>query len=171
MNPQTLTKIEIEKIQFKNHKLSTPLFIKLEDVVVPFTIKKFDKNWSLSLNVVDPTKLKEIEQSFRQKVGETDFEFKTNIIEDQEGKFRPSIRVKIPMKNDKFDFDCYDTNGKEIEMNEKLIVEYFKKGTHLNVIIQLNCYVWEAKNMYGITYTLVQVKQLEEKKVFKKCVV
>jgi len=70
----------------------------------------------------------------------------------------PTMKVKLPYYDQKFEFELYDNNGDSIfnaQMNENHPSELIPKASNVAIVVQCGG-IWFANGKFGVTWRLVQ---------------
>lgn len=70
----------------------------------------------------------------------------------------PSMKVKLPYYDGKFEFELYDNNGESIfnaQMNDNHPSELIPKASNVAIVLQCGG-IWFANGKFGVTWRLVQ---------------
>ena len=70
----------------------------------------------------------------------------------------PSMKVKLPFYDGKFEFELYDNNGESIfnaQMNDNHPSELIPKASNVAIVLQCGG-IWFANGKFGVTWRLVQ---------------
>jgi hypothetical protein len=77
--------------------------------------------------------------------------FKSQIRRDEEGKYAPSLTLKLQYYDDKCQTKCYDMDKNLVDYS------YITKGSKVTCIVELKS-VWIIDNSCGITFRILQCK-------------
>jgi hypothetical protein len=70
----------------------------------------------------------------------------------------PSMKVKLPYYEGKFEFELYDNNGESIfnaQMNDSHPSDLIPKASNVAIVLQCGG-IWFANGKFGVTWRLVQ---------------
>ena len=70
----------------------------------------------------------------------------------------PTMKIKLPYYDQKFEFELYDNNGESIfnaQMNENHPSELIPKASNVAIVVQCGG-IWFANGKFGVTWRLVQ---------------
>ena len=140
---------------------------------LPFGMNEYNGKYNLDLQLNDEN-MKEFLTAFDTKIINTasynSFSwFKKSMHESvikelfkpqmkQNGKYPPLFRVKIPIKNGKFDGKVYNNKQEEISINE------IEKGCKIQAIIENTGVYFVAKD-FGVTWKVIQLKVFPSEKL------
>ena len=121
----------------------------LEDHIKETAVSK-SKEWfnkaKMSAEVVDALWTPMLRYTKNKETGEPD---KTKM---------PSMKVKLPYYDGKFEFELYDNNGESIfnaQMNDNHPSELIPKASNVAIVLQCGG-IWFANGKFGVTWRLVQ---------------
>ena len=70
----------------------------------------------------------------------------------------PTMKIKLPYYDGKFEFELYDNNGDSIfnaQMNESHPIDLIPKASNVAIVVQCGS-IWFANGKFGVTWRLVQ---------------
>ena len=70
-----------------------------------------------------------------------------------DGKYPPTMRFKLPVRDEKPGFDIYDFDGKEVE---RPLEELFVKGAQIKALIRCSG-IWIVGGKFGCSWTVSQI--------------
>jgi hypothetical protein len=78
---------------------------------------------------------------------------------EADGKYPPTIKIKLPTRDDKFMCEVYNSKREEVDLLETL-----GKGAQVKALIQCTG-VWFAGGKFGLSWKVVQMKVVPSKKI------
>ena len=72
-------------------------------------------------------------------------------------RFPPTIRLKLPYWNDKFQFEVFDFNQNKINLEERPLDTLLVKGTKVCALVQCSV-LWSAAGKFGASWRVVQLR-------------
>ena len=77
---------------------------------------------------------------------------------EPDGRFPPTIRFKLPFRNDKFQFKVYNLGTREeINLGETPLNQLLVKGSSVKALVQCSG-LWFASGRFGCTWNVVQLR-------------
>lgn len=156
------------------------LGVKLPKLRIPFDTKlsnygQLEVNFSLGDNTELINKIKEIDSKmlvFAEELSwnSNECEYCPTLKVSKNNAYPPTVRIKIPIKNDEIEADFFDNEGKELHVKEANgVSDLLTKGTY--ALSAIECVgVWFNSEKWGLSWKLVQLRLSENKKeVFDTC--
>lgn len=155
-------------LQFPKEEYNTPMVQKFLENMVAFETKiKADaisncKEWmnkaKMSAEVIDALWTPMVKYPKDQNTGEPDH------------SRAPTLRIKFPIWDDKWNCELYDMDQKQIFPNEGGLFpsDLIAKGTNVATVIQCGG-LWFANGKFGVTWRLVQAVVKPKESLLGKC--
>ena len=155
-------------LQFPKEEYNTPLVQKFLENMIAFETKvKSDaitncKEWmnkaKMSSEVIDALWTPMIKYPKDQNSGEPDY------------SRAPTLRIKFPLWDDKWNCELYDMEQKQIFPNDNGVFppDLIAKGTNVATVIQCGG-IWFANGKFGMTWRLVQAVVKPKESLLGKC--
>jgi hypothetical protein len=149
-------------------------FFRLPECRAPFGLSSYTDNtsgnvsYTLNISLDDSTivdKIREIEESVLKHVSSHSEEilgkkynedvirqalFKSCVVESKDGKYAPTLKLKVMNNNGVFDVSAFTHNRAETT------IDTLQKGQHVKTLVDFN-QVWIIDNKFGISIRLKQV--------------
>lgn len=150
------------------------LNVKLPKLRIPFDTKlsnygQLEVNFSLGDNTELINKIKEIDAKmivFAEEMSwnSTECEYCPMLKVSKNNAYPPTVRIKIPIKNEVVDADFFDSEGAELGINSSEgVCDLLTKGTY--ALSAIECVgVWFNSDKWGLSWKLVQLRLSQNKK-------
>lgn len=76
---------------------------------------------------------------------------------EPDGKYPPTIKIKIPFRNNKFNLKVYDASKKEIDLNNMPLPSLLVKEKEVKVLLEITN-IWIMDGKFGCNLNAVQIK-------------
>lgn len=160
------------QIVFINTPDRNKLRINTPKCKLPFGVSEYNSKYSLQLSLQGMSDQMEHFKKFLNNLDDKNIEmgskfsskwFKKNLTKDtvtelynpilkqNNPKYPPNIKVKLPFRDDTFQGEVFDSNRNVISLND------ITKGCHVEAIIELSGIYFVAKE-FGISWKVIQLK-------------
>lgn len=156
------------------------LSVKLPKLRIPFDTKlsnygQLEVNFSLGDNSDLIKKIKEIDAKMVVYCEELSWnsaecEYCPMLKVSKNNAYPPTVRIKIPIKNDTIETDFFDNDGTELDIKDASgVTQLLTRGNY--ALSAIECVgVWFNSEKWGLSWKLVQLKTSENKKeVLEAC--
>ena len=158
------------------------LVIQTPRMFIPFGVSKFDTKFSIDVSfdgMTDDedcmlsnflTRLKKLDKKVQRLAKEKKSWLKGKqhiycpivkdvLTEDGEvdDRYKPKMRVKLPIWDDKIKFQLFDETGQRINLHPTTIEDEITKGSDIRMILSCTG-LWIAGSKYGVSFKLQQAQ-------------